>query len=136
MFAMTRDNPGSYRDMINALCEIDGVSQFEETIYNTVEEATKHHRQRELYIPHDEYRLVIAGLVRQIKGGQWVFEYDGKHYSLDHHFGNITHRRYRDIKELSTQPQPSGKYKHCEGGGWYSWANLYRINDKFYTDAY
>jgi hypothetical protein len=50
--------------------------------------------------------------------------------------GTIQTKVPKSLKDYNTKPNRVGDYKNCEGGGWYSMANLYELNGKFYTDAY
>lgn len=50
--------------------------------------------------------------------------------------GTVSETVKKQLQDYALRPNHIGSYKNCEGGGWYSMANLYEFNGVYFTDAY
>lgn len=49
-------------------------------------------------------------------------------------FEEIYFKRYLSLEDFETPLEYCGKYHYCEGGGWYSHRQIYKVDDKYYAN--
>jgi hypothetical protein len=132
---LTKDEPGYYSDMLNELAKIDNATATKRVTYKNIDSARKakvNFTDMIFSINHQEIYCIGVVVKENIKILKFTqFEMPVLEYTKP-----ISTIIKKSIKDYIAQPNKAGSYKHCEGGGWYSMANLYELNGKFYTDAY
>ncbi|MDB5288572.1 MAG: hypothetical protein JWR05_3521 [Mucilaginibacter sp.] len=133
---LTRGEPGYYSDMLNELAKIDNTVPEKRITYPNIEAARKamvKFTDMLFSINNQEAKCIKVELrTGEIKTLVFTdFEMPVSEYTKP-----VSIIVRKSIDEYTCKPNSAGSYKHCEGGGWHSMANLYELNGKFYTDAY
>lgn len=131
-----KDETGYYSDMLNELARIDNTTTTKLMWNRTIEKARKAKvRFHEMILTIDGFDINCIGCY--MNGGVKTLKLvGGLEAPVSEYQGSVKYFVKKSIKDYATQPNIVGQYKYCEGGGWYSMANLYELNGKYYIDAY
>lgn len=136
----TKSQPGRYSWMLNELAKLDNTVPEKRVTYKSIQSARSGVKCRWVKftdmifcINHQE---IMCQSVQILKGNIQVLRFGSFDLPVTEYTGPVSTKVRKSIKEYITQPKKAGSYKNCEGGGWYSMANLYELNGKYYTDAY
>src|ERR1700743_2375527 len=118
--ANTREQPGFYMDMLRELAKIDGVTDTKRVTYNSIDHARKSKvkfSEMLFSINHQEIHCVKVEMIANVK----TLIFNGFTMPVSEYDKPVSTIVNKSIKDYVSQPKYAGKYKHCEGGGWYSW---------------
>lgn len=132
----TKSSPGRYSWMLNELAKIDGVENTKRITFSSKEQARKNKVKYTDMLFTINGNEIMCQRVEIRTGGIQVFVFGTFEIPTNDYTGPVSIVVSKSIKEYTARPKPAGSYKNCEGGGWYSMANLYELNGKYYTDAY
>ena len=132
----TKENPGRYSWMLNDIAEMEGVQPTKTIHFGTIEKAQQARYKLTSMIFTINGKQIKCNKCEIKKGGVKTLFFEGFDMPFSEYTAGISVEVRKSLKEYNTQPQKVGSYKNCEGGGWYSMANLYKLNDIYYTDAY
>jgi hypothetical protein len=133
---LTKDEPGYYMDMLKELAIIDGVPNDKKLTFANLEQARKaKFKLPEMIFTIERKEIYCLGSTIR-PGSLRVLLFSSFEIPFDSYTGTVSVVVNKSIKEYTAQPKSAGSYKYCEGGGWYSMANLDELNGKYYTDAY
>jgi len=132
----TKENPGRYSWMLDEIAELEGVEATKIIHFDSVEKAqdAKYKLTYMLFAINGRQLKPIKCEIK--KGGIKTLFFDGFEIPFADYTDGVSIEVRKSIKEYKTIPKSAGSYKNCEGGGWYSMANLYELNGMYYTDAY
>lgn len=129
----TITNPGCYHSMIHYLSSISNISPYKEMNYYTIERAKPlTHNVHFILNGEDLGQLRI----RYRKGGIQVLTNASNSidYDINTKFDRIYKTILRDKDEFGIQiTKLSTKYKDSLGNGWYSYVDLYQVNDQYFA---
>lgn len=135
----TKEQPGRYSDILKEIAKIEDTATTKRITYNSIDAARSGVKSRWVKftdmlfcIKHQE--IMCIGV--EIKGGVKVLKFNGFEMPVLDYTKAVSTIVNKSIKDYKTQPDKVGSYKNCEGGGWHSMANPYKLNGKYYTDAY
>lgn len=135
----TKDQPGYYSDMLKEIAKIDNTVPEKRVTYPNIEAARKHVRGcwvrfTDMIFSINHQEIYCIGV--EMKGGIKILMFSQFEMPVSEYTKPVSTVVSKSLSDYATQPTKAGSYKYCEGGGWYSMANLYELNGKFYTDAY
>lgn len=132
----TKENPGRYSWMLDDIAELENTSPTKTINFKTLEFARKaKYKLTSMFFNIDGKDVLCLGSTIRT-GSIRVLLFNGFEIPFDSYVGGVSIEVRKSIKEYATKPNHTGSYKNCEGGGWYSMANLYELNGIYYTDAY
>jgi len=127
----TKDNPGSTLALLKYLSEITGKPLMRKVNYKSHEEAG--YGAGVKYILNGEELPQLTKIYR--KGGVLMLtDMPSKKMDIpiDTKFDEIYKMVYNPAETFGVELKKGGKYKECEGGGWYSVKQLYEVNGKYF----
>ena len=127
----TKDNPGSAYDLLMYLSEKTGISAKIKHIYKSFKDAG--FRSNIVYVLNGEELPQLTKT--KFKGGiEMLTDANTRTLKipLDTQFDEIYQMVSRDVKEFGIVIHSAGKYKMCEGGGWYSIQQMCRVDDQYF----
>jgi hypothetical protein len=135
----TKDQPGSYSAMLKELAKLDNTVPTKRVTYPSIEVARKHVKGvwvkfTDMIFSINHQEIYCTGV--EMKQGVKTLIFTNFEMPVSEYTKPVSTIVSKSMKDYITQPKKAGSYKNCEGGGWYSMANLYELNGKFYTDAY
>ena len=122
---------GCIHGLIKELCKEKGLDYKYEQYYSSLKKAIKENRSYNIKVVKNGIEYPYPQR-RQIKGGGFVFDCEGKIFTEDTEWEFIKSKRTRTTKDIDL-PKPSGKYKDSQGGGWYSMVDKYNYKGKEYA---
>lgn len=128
----TKDNPGSFHDLLMHLSEKTGMSAKIKRTYKSFKEAG--FRDTVKYVLNGEELPQLTRIFR--KGGiEMLTDMQTKtlNIPIDTQFDEIYEMVPRNLKEFGIEIHKAGQYHVCEGGGWYSKQQMYRVDDQYFT---
>lgn len=131
----TKNNPLDLSDLIKFLCKKENKPTKRKVYIDRIDvyKNIKGLRLSHLYI--DGYKIIGA---QDLKGGvpAIIIYKDEKKVFIkkDEIEGNIYYYKYPKLSDFKTPINKAGKYKYCEGGGWYSKRQLYEVEGKYYCN--
>lgn len=131
----TKDQPGYWSSMLSELAKIDQVKTKKKIHFKSIEAARKakiKFSEMIFTINNKEIYCISVGMVKSVK----TIFFTQFNIPISDYTSGVFVWVDKSIKDYASQPKHIGSYKYCEGGGWYSKANLYELNGKYYTDAY
>lgn len=132
MIGNTKDNPGSFHNLLMYLSEKTGISPKVKRVYKSFKEAG--FRSSIIYVLNGEKLPQLTKIQR--KGGiDMLTDMQTKtlNIPIDTQFDEIYEMVPRDLKEFGIEIHKAGKYHVSEGGGWYSKQQMYRVDDQYFT---
>lgn len=132
----TKSNPGRWSWLLEDIAESEGVEPTKVIHFDSLEKARNAKfklTQMSLLINGNHVRC-LGSTIRV--GSVKVLLFDEFEIPFDEYSGSVSIEVRKKLSEYKTKPRNIGNYKNCEGGGWYSIANLYELNGIYYTDAY
>lgn len=127
----SKNNPGSKYDLLMYLSEKTGMSAKIKRVYKSFKEAG--FRDSIKYVLNGEKLPQLTRIYR--KGGIEMLtdmQTQTLNIPIDTQFDEIYQMVSIDVKEFGIIIHPAGKYKMCEGGGWYSIQQMYRVDDQYF----
>lgn len=132
----TKEQPGRYSWMLEEIAKMEGVSTTYRRKFKSIQDAqkAKYKLTDMIFTINTIEQKCVKCQIK--KGGIKTLFFDGFELPFDDYNGMVFVEVTKTIDYYNTKPEPAGDYKNCEGGGWYSMANLYKLNGIYYTDAY
>lgn len=151
---MNKNSPLGYDAMIDYLAQIENTPSQKTVYFKTIEDSRKSVKSYEVIV--EVFGTLFEQPIIEIrKGGIKVitvypyFENNTQvnttsaiinHFAtrqkidlpIDTKFSKIFAKVRKGLNDFKTVPEYCGKQKIDEGGGWYSWGSLYKINDKYF----
>lgn len=128
MRTFTKDNPGCYHSMLKYLASKTGISE----TYNIPAKDDDFHSDVHYILRGTEYRLH-----KLMKKGGIPYLFDAMTHQplfpLDTKFDRKYIVKKRKLEDFNYPVHPAGKYKDCNGGGWYSMVPMYRVDDQYFA---
>ena len=132
---LTREEPGYYSDMLKELSVIDNTVDTKRVTFKNIDAARKAKVRFSQMIFSINHQEIYCNKV-DMKDGIKTIHFTRFEMPVSEYTKPVSTIVNKSLKDYTTQPNKAGSYKNCEGGGWYSMANLYELNGKYYTDAY
>lgn len=133
---LTRDEPGYYSDMLKAIAVMENTEYTKRITFDSLDKARKAKYKLTSMLFTIDGSEIMPVKCEVIKGGIQTLFFGNFTMPLSEYIGKISIIENKQLKDYQIKPRNDGSYKNCEGAGWYSMANLYELNGKFYTDAY
>lgn len=127
---MTQNNPGTYYQLLNYLCELDGISPYKliDLGINYVNDRPKQYKFSFLIGIKDNLVYYFQGLNNDIQTHLGLIPKDTRFDFICF----INDIRLKDCPSYSSLNKV-GKYKDSLGGGWYSDIDLFEINGLYFA---
>ena len=141
----TKNNPYDFGKLRLILAKIDNVSLTKIKNYPNGNHQLQNRKntktQKEhkipikgLHVTLDNTEYILTGMITKPGGIKMYTTETGKELSINSIFTNIYAIEHKSLKDFPSfsKVQSGGKYRECEGGGWYSEINLYLFQGKYY----
>lgn len=131
----TKSSPGRWSWLLKDIAEAEGVSNEKIVTYPSIGHA------RKAKVRFHDMMLTINGntimpLRVEMKGNVKTLIFNTFELPVAEYNGIVKETVSKRLEDYTLRPKHLGSYKNCEGGGWYSMANLYEFNGVYFTDAY